>query len=72
MFIEGLRPVKIQEILGLSSAFISKWKVCYALEGIEGIKLKHQGSKGYLSSGDRQHEQMREKEVKWEESLHLA
>jgi len=49
MLIQGLKPAKIQTILGVSPSFISKWKVNYALEGLEGLKLTYQGSKGYLS-----------------------
>ncbi|MFN5515152.1 MAG: helix-turn-helix domain-containing protein, partial [Cyanobacteriota bacterium] len=36
MWIEGIETKKIQDILGVSAAFISKWKVCFALEGVEG------------------------------------
>ncbi|MGL5941930.1 MAG: helix-turn-helix domain-containing protein, partial [Waterburya sp.] len=32
----------------------SKWKQEYILNGIEGLKLKHQGSKGYLSQSEKQ------------------
>jgi putative transposase len=53
MLAQGVKRTKIQEILGISEAFISKWKVRYAWEGLEGLKLKHQGSQGYLSKRDR-------------------
>ena len=53
MLAQSVKRTKIQEILGISEAFISKWKVRYAWEGLEGLKLKHQGSKGYLSKRDR-------------------
>jgi len=53
MLCQGLKPAKIGKILGVSAAFISKYKGIYALEGVEGLKLKHKGSQGYLSKGDR-------------------
>ena len=54
MLLKGLKPKMIQEILAVSAAFISKWKTCYASEGLEGLKLKYKGSTGYLSNCDRQ------------------
>src|SRR5919202_3837151 len=48
MLIEGIARETIQEILGVSSPFISKWKINYALHGIEGLLLNHQGSQGQL------------------------
>jgi len=53
MWIEGIETKKIQDILGVSAAFISKWKVCFAMEGVEGLKLKYQGSKSFLNSDER-------------------
>ncbi|MFN5513547.1 MAG: transposase [Cyanobacteriota bacterium] len=54
MWIEGIEAKKIQDILGVSAAFISKWKVCFAIEGVEGLKLKYKGSKSFLDSLERQ------------------
>jgi transposase len=48
MLIEGISRETIQSLLGVSSPFISKWKVNYALQGIEGLKLKYQGSIGQI------------------------
>ena len=48
MLIEGVCRETIQKILGVSSPFISKWKINYALHGIEGLLLNHQGSRGKL------------------------
>jgi putative transposase len=48
MLIEGICRETIQNILGVSSPFISKWKINYALHGIEGLLLNHQGSQGQL------------------------
>ena len=41
-------------VLQVSSGFISKWKQEFILNGIEGIKLKYKGSKGYLSQLEKQ------------------
>jgi putative transposase len=48
MLIEGICRETIQKILGVSSPFISKWKINYALHGIEGLLLNYQGSQGQL------------------------
>ena len=53
MLIEGIDRETIQEILGVSSPFISKWKINYALHGIEGLRLNHQGSRGQLKPEER-------------------
>ena len=53
MLIEGIRRETIQKILGVSSPFISKWKINYALHGIEGLRLNHQGSQGQLKPEER-------------------
>lgn len=53
MLLQGFRPAKIQEVLGVSAAFVSRCKGRYVLEGVEGLKLKHQGSKGYLKPRER-------------------
>jgi transposase len=49
MTLRGYKQREISKILQVSSGFISKWKQEFILHGIEGLKLKHQGSKGYLS-----------------------
>ena len=53
MLIEGVRRETIQKILGVSSPFISKWKINYALQGIEGLRLNHHGSRGQLKPEER-------------------
>src|SRR5919199_5737961 len=53
MLIEGINRETIQEILGVSSSFISKWKINYALHGIEGLSLNHHGSRGQLKPQER-------------------
>src|SRR4028118_1107270 len=53
MLIEGVCRETIQKILGVLSPFISKWKINYALHGIEGLLLNHQGSRGKLKPEER-------------------
>lgn len=45
---------QIQEVLGVSSGFISKWTQAYTQQGVFGLKLGHKGSQGYLSEQQRQ------------------
>jgi len=54
MYLEGYRHWQIQEILGVSSGFISKWSQMYELLGVVGLRLGHQGSVGYLSAAQKQ------------------
>lgn len=54
MTLEGYRHQEIKKILQVSTGFISKWKQEFILDGIEGLKLKHKGSRGYLSQTEKQ------------------
>ena len=48
------RPwVVVMEDLGVSQAFISKWRSRYKQTGVTGLRLGYRGSKGYLSSQDK-------------------
>jgi len=51
---QGMTHGRIQEVLGVSSGFISKWTQAYAQQGVFGLKLGHKGSQGYLSEQQRQ------------------
>jgi len=51
---QGMPHGRIQEVLGVSSGFISKWTQAYAQQGVFGLKLGHKGSQGYLSEQQRQ------------------
>ena len=53
MLIEGVCRETIQKILGVSSPVISKWKINYALQRIEGLLLNHQGSRRQLKPKER-------------------
>lgn len=45
---------QIQLVLQVCSGFISKWNRHYKQYGIEGLRLRHQGSQSYLTSEQRQ------------------
>ena len=47
--LEGDAYRAIQEILGVSYGFISKWKTNFLAWGIPGIRLAHQGRQGLLT-----------------------
>ena len=54
MTLQGYRHQEIITVLQVSSGFISKWKQEFVLNGIEGLKLKHKGSRGCLSQLEKQ------------------
>jgi transposase len=45
---------EIRDVLQVSVGFISKWKRMFEEQGIAGLRLKHQGSSGYLNAAARQ------------------
>ncbi len=45
---------EIRDVLQVSVGFISKWKQMFEEQGIAGLRLKHQGSSGYLDVVARQ------------------
>ena len=49
MWFEGIKSKKIQAILNVSPSYVSQNKNNFIDIGIEGIKTKYKGSKGYLS-----------------------
>ena len=51
---EGMKHRQIQPILGVSSNYISRWEQRHREQGVEGLKLAHKGSQGYLSDKQRQ------------------
>lgn len=53
MRIQGMKHREIQEILGVHSSYITRWSKSYQEQGIEGILLKHKGSRSYLSQKQR-------------------
>lgn len=52
MRIQGMKHREIQDIMAVQSSYISRWSKRYQTEGIEGIRLQHKGSKGYLKASE--------------------
>lgn len=50
MLLCGYKHKEIMPILGVSSGFISTWKKAFFQNGVEGLKLAHKGSKGFLDA----------------------
>lgn len=48
MLLCGYKHEEIMPILGVSSGFISTYKKAFFQLGVEGLKLGHKGSKGFL------------------------
>lgn len=59
MTLQGYTHQQIITTVQITSGFISKWKKKYLEQGIEGLKLQHKGSKGYLGG------QARDEVIKW-------
>jgi transposase len=53
LVLSGYRYQTIQEILSVSSGFISQWVNAFKLSGLPGLKSRHQGTKGFLSQAER-------------------
>ena len=45
---------QIEALLGITSGFISKWKLRYVADGVAALRLAHRGSQPYLSADQRQ------------------
>ena len=41
-------------MLCVSTSFVGKWKQVFEKEGVAGLKLKYQGSQGYLDLAQKQ------------------
>ncbi len=54
MVLQEYTYYEIGDVLGVSLGFISKWRQTYEQQGAAGLYLRHQGSRGYLSSKQRQ------------------
>ena len=53
MTLSGIKQSQIQEILGVTSGFISKWKKQFLTQGAESLRLAYKGSQPYLSDPQR-------------------
>lgn len=54
MVMQNYTHSRIGEILRVSVGFVNKWKYVFIEQGIAGLTLKHQGSRGYLTNQQRQ------------------
>jgi putative transposase len=45
---------QIEELLKVSSSFISKWKNAAIFQGVETLTMEYKGGKSYLSKGEKQ------------------
>jgi len=54
MVMQNYTYFEIRDVLQVSVGFISKWKQNFEEQGIVGLTLKHQGSRGYLDAQQRQ------------------
>ena len=53
MQLQGYKQREIQEILSVSSGFISKWTQIFTMQGVSALKLAYKGSVGYLKPDQR-------------------
>lgn len=53
MVLIGFKTKDICRILGVSDAFVSKWKIIYENEGPEALRLQYKGGKGFLTEDER-------------------
>ena len=49
MVMQNYTHSQVRDILQVSVGFVNKWKYAFLEEGVAGLKLKHQGSKRYLT-----------------------
>lgn len=49
MFISDFKTEAICHLLNVSDSFVSKWKIIYENEGVQGLKVNYKGSKGFLT-----------------------
>ncbi len=54
MVMQNYTHSEIGEILRVSVGFVNKWKYAFLEQGIVGLRLKHQGSRGYLNDVQKQ------------------
>ncbi len=54
MVLKGYLYRQIAEILQVSDSYVSKWWLVFEAEGVMGLQLSYQGSKGYLNAEQRQ------------------
>lgn len=53
MMMQDFKTKEICELLGVSDAFVSKWKAIYENEGARGLRVKYKGGKSLLTESQR-------------------
>ena len=53
MALQGETYSQIKKLLGMHPSGITNWKTRFLAQGLDGIKLGYQGSKGYLTTESR-------------------
>lgn len=54
MVLQEYTYFEIRDVLKISVGLISKWKQAFEEQGVAGLVLQHQGSRGYLDAEQRQ------------------
>lgn len=54
LVIQGKCHQEIEELLKVSSSFISKWKNAAIFQGVESLKMQYKGGKSYLNKEEKQ------------------
>jgi putative transposase len=54
MFLMNFETKDICELLNVSDAFVSKWKIIYENEGASALELKYKGGTSFLTEIQRQ------------------
>ncbi len=54
MVLQGYTYYAIRDVLQVSVGFVTKWKQRYEQQGVVGLHLQYQGSRGYLQVEERQ------------------
>lgn len=54
MVMQDYTYYEIRDVLSVSVGFITKWRQHYEQQGVAGLYLRHQGSRGYLTPEQRQ------------------
>jgi len=54
LVIQGKCHKEIEELLKVSSSFISKWKNAAIFQGVESLKMQYKGGENYLSKVEKQ------------------
>ena len=54
MALQGFKTQDICELLEVSDAFVSKWRIIYQQQGAEALRLQYRGSEGFLMAAQRE------------------